>query len=90
MKRKIDEEKDVNEGTNHEEGASKKLASNGKKRILVDMRSDTVTLPTEPMLKAMFEAEVGDDVKDEDYTVNQLQEKVAKLCGKESALFVCR
>jgi len=54
-----------------------------------DFRSDTVTVPTTEMLKAMMEAEVGDDVKNEDPTVLKLQEKVAKLCGKEDALFVC-
>eukprot|EP01118_Nematostelium_gracile_P007294 TRINITY_DN2361_c0_g1_i1.p1 TRINITY_DN2361_c0_g1~~TRINITY_DN2361_c0_g1_i1.p1 ORF type:complete len:395 (+),score=97.57 TRINITY_DN2361_c0_g1_i1:94-1185(+) len=59
----------------------------GKKKY--DFRSDTVTVPTEPMLKAMMEAEVGDDVKNEDPTVHKLQEKVAQLCGKEAALFVC-
>jgi len=54
-----------------------------------DFRSDTVTVPTAEMLQAMITAEVGDDVKNEDPTVLQLQEKVAKLCGKEAALFVC-
>jgi threonine aldolase len=54
----------------------------------IDLRSDTVTKPTAAMRKAMSEAEVGDDVFGEDPTVNALQEKVAKLLGKEKALFV--
>jgi threonine aldolase len=54
----------------------------------IDLRSDTVTKPTSAMRKAMAEAEVGDDVFGEDPTVNTLQEKVARLLGKEAALFV--
>jgi len=54
----------------------------------IDLRSDTVTKPTPEMRKAMFEAEVGDDVFGEDPTVNALQEKAARLLGKEAALFV--
>jgi threonine aldolase len=54
----------------------------------IDLRSDTVTKPTPEMRKAMFEAEVGDDVFGEDPTVNALQEKVASLLRKEAALFV--
>ena len=58
------------------------------KKELIDFRSDTVTKPTPAMRKAMFEAEVGDDVFGEDPTVNALQEKVAQILGKEAALFV--
>jgi threonine aldolase len=54
----------------------------------IDLRSDTVTKPTPAMRKAMAEAEVGDDVFGEDPTVNALQEKVAKILGKEKAIFV--
>jgi len=54
----------------------------------IDLRSDTVTKPTLAMRQAMMEAEVGDDVFGEDPTVNALQEKVARLLGKEAALFV--
>ncbi|MBU5484922.1 low-specificity L-threonine aldolase [Clostridium sp. MSJ-11] len=54
----------------------------------IDLRSDTVTQPTEAMRKAMFEAEVGDDVYGDDPTVNQLEELSAKITGKEAALFV--
>src|SRR5512147_996434 len=55
---------------------------------MIDLRSDTVTRPSQAMRAAMAEAEVGDDVYGEDPTVNALQEKVAKLLGKESSLFV--
>ena len=54
----------------------------------IDLRSDTVTKPTEAMRKAMCSAEVGDDVFQEDPTVNALQEYAAGLLGKEAALFV--
>ena len=57
-------------------------------RILIDLRSDTVTRPTPEMRNAMFEATVGDDVLGEDPTANALQEKAAALLGKEAALFV--
>lgn len=55
---------------------------------MIDLRSDTVTLPSEGMRKAMAEAEVGDDVFGEDPTINALQEEVAEMFGKEAALFV--
>lgn len=55
---------------------------------LIDLRSDTVTKPTPEMREAMFKAEVGDDVKGEDPTVNALQEKVSRVLGKEASLFV--
>ena len=54
----------------------------------IDLRSDTVTKPTPAMRKAIAEAEVGDDVFGEDPTVNALQEKVAKILGKEASIFV--
>ncbi len=54
----------------------------------VDLRSDTVTKPSDAMRKAMANAEVGDDVYGEDPTVNRLQDQVAELLGKEAALFV--
>ena len=54
---------------------------------MIDLRSDTVTRPTPAMRRAMAEAEVGDDVYDEDPTVQQLQERVADLFGFEAALF---
>lgn len=55
---------------------------------MIDLRSDTVTKPSEEMRKAMYNAEVGDDVYKEDPTVNELEEYVAELLGKESALYV--
>ena len=55
---------------------------------LVDLRSDTVTLPTPAMRKAMAEAEVGDDGYGEDPTVNALEEAFAARVGMEAAVFV--
>ncbi len=55
---------------------------------IVDLRSDTVTRPTPAMRRAMYEAEVGDDVYREDPTVNRLQECAAETFGREAALFV--
>ncbi len=54
----------------------------------VDLRSDTVTKPTEAMRRAMATAEVGDDVFGEDPTINRLEARVAELLGQEAALFV--
>ncbi len=54
----------------------------------IDLRSDTVTQPTEAMREAMRHAEVGDDVKSEDPTVNRLQQLAAETVGTEAALFV--
>jgi len=54
---------------------------------LIDLRSDTVTRPTDGMRAAMAAAEVGDDVYGEDPTVTALQERVAELLGHEAALF---
>jgi threonine aldolase len=56
--------------------------------VIVDLRSDTVTLPTPGMRAAMARAEVGDDVFRDDPTVNALQERIAALLGKEAALFM--
>jgi len=53
---------------------------------VVDLRSDTVTLPTEEMLEAIRSAELGDDVYGEDPTVNRLEELAAKKMGKDAAL----
>lgn len=54
---------------------------------MIDLRSDTVTKPTDDMRAAMARAEVGDDVYGEDPTVRALEERVAELFGKEAALF---
>src|SRR5215470_18936167 len=56
--------------------------------IEVDLYSDTVTRPTQEMRRFMCEAEVGDEQKHEDPTVNQLQDMVAELLGKDAALFL--
>lgn len=55
---------------------------------LIDLRSDTVTRPSDGMRRAMAAAEVGDDQYGEDPTVNLLQERVAAMLGKEAALFL--
>lgn len=55
---------------------------------MIDLRSDTVTKPTDDMRKAMARAEVGDDVYGEDPTVNRLQDMAAAMLGKRFALFV--
>ncbi len=55
---------------------------------VVDLRSDTVTLPTERMRLAMQQAEVGDSQKDEDPSVNRLEAMAADMLGKETAVFV--
>ena len=54
---------------------------------IIDLRSDTVTHPTDEMRKAMFDVEVGDDVYGEDPTVNSLENMAASKMGKEAALF---
>lgn len=54
----------------------------------IDLRSDTVTLPTPEMRKAMYEAELGDDVFGEDPTVNRLEAMAAEVTGKEAAVLV--
>ena len=54
----------------------------------IDLRSDTVTLPTPAMREAMAQAAVGDDVFGEDPTINALQQRCAAMMGKEAALFV--
>ena len=54
----------------------------------IDLRSDTVPLPTEAMRTAMSAAELGDDVYGEDPTVNRLEALAAQMLGKEAALFV--
>lgn len=55
---------------------------------MIDLRSDTVTKPTPEMRRAMANAEVGDDVYQEDPTVNRLEERAAEIMGKEAGLFV--
>lgn len=55
--------------------------------MIIDLRSDTVTKPTQGMLEAMMSANVGDDVYKEDPTVNKLEERLADMFGKSKALF---
>ena len=54
----------------------------------IDLRSDTVTQPTEDMLQAISDAEVGDDVIDIDPTLRELEIATADLLGKEAAIFM--
>ncbi|MHC9510345.1 low-specificity L-threonine aldolase [Kangiella sp. M94] len=55
---------------------------------MIDLRSDTVTVPSEDMRRAMSTAAVGDDVFHDDPTVNRLEAMMAEMAGKEAALFV--
>lgn len=55
---------------------------------MIDLRSDTVTLPDEAMRRAIYEAELGDDVYGEDPSVNRLEELAADMVGKEAAMLV--
>jgi len=55
---------------------------------VIDLRSDTITLPTDEMREAMHRAELGDDARDGDPTVRRLEDTAAAMVGKESALFV--
>jgi len=58
------------------------------KKEIIDLRSDTVTLPTEEMMEAIKQAKLGDDVFGEDPTVNRLEEIAAKKMGKQASLLV--
>jgi threonine aldolase len=55
---------------------------------MIDLRSDTVTMPTQQMRDAMYHAQVGDDVFDDDPSIKELEDYAAGLFGKEAALFV--
>lgn len=55
---------------------------------IIDLRSDTITLPAKEMRKAIYEAEVGDDVYREDPSVNKIEEIAASLTGKEKSIFI--
>ena len=70
---------------NHYAGAAR---TKGANRPQVDLRSDTVTQPDEGMRRAMYDAEVGDDVYGDDPTVNRLEATIAERLGKDAALFV--
>lgn len=69
-------------------GYGSDAASRGGGADRLDLRSDTVTHPTPEMRRAMAEAEVGDDVFEDDPTVIALEERAAALLGKEAGLFV--
>ena len=69
-------------------GYSIRLALPGQTIPMIDLRSDTTTQPSEAMRKKMAGAPVGDDVFGDDPTVNALEEKVARMAGKESALLL--
>src|ERR1700710_450895 len=58
------------------------------RRVIIDLRSDTVTRPSPGMRRVMAAAEVGDDVYGEDPSAQRLERTVAELLGKEAALFV--
>lgn len=62
-------------------------SSSTKNNKIVDLRSDTLTAPSEPMLQSMLTAQTGDDVFGEDPTVIELQNYMANLFGKEAGLF---
>ena len=55
---------------------------------MIDLRSDTITLPTSEMREAMLQAPLGDDVFSDDPTVNALEERTAEILGKEAAVYV--
>ena len=55
--------------------------------MTIDLRSDTITVPSKEMLNAMMNARVGDDVWEEDFTVKELENKLATFFGMESGLF---
>ena len=55
---------------------------------IIDLRSDTVTRPSKGMKKAIYDAEVGDDVYGDDPTVNYLEKKISEMLGKDEAVFM--
>lgn len=63
-------------------------SKNSSGSTVIDLRSDTISHPTQRMRTAMANAIVGDDVFDEDPTVHELEKRCATLFGKEAALFV--
>lgn len=69
-------------------GRGIKTTSVGSSRRMIDLRSDTVTLPSTQMMQAALHAPVGDDVMGEDPTVQRLQDYAADLLGFEAALFL--
>lgn len=78
----------LNKGLMYIIGIRYKIRGGEENMRYIDFRSDTVTMPTEEMRKAMYEAPVGDDVYMDDPTVNKLEKLAAEMTGKEAALFV--
>ena len=64
------------------------IVNQGQENIIIETRSDTFTKPDKKMLEFMVQAKIGDDVYDEDISVNSLQEYAADLLGKEAAIFL--
>jgi threonine aldolase len=64
------------------------MTSTTESAAIIDLRSDTVTKPSPEMRRAMFEAEVGDDVYGEDPTINKLEQRAAEMFEREAAIFV--
>src|SRR3974390_92324 len=64
------------------------VQQNASADSVIDLRSDTVTKPSLEMRRAMFEAEVGDDVYAEDPTINRLESRAAEIFERDAALFV--
>ena len=72
----------------HTSAADSEATARQHSSEVIDLRSDTVTKPSPEMRRAMFEAEVGDDVYAEDPTINRLEKRAAEVFGREAALFV--
>jgi threonine aldolase len=66
-----------------------KVLTDNREHKFLDFRSDTVTMPTEAMRRAMYEAPVGDDVYGDDPSMNDLQDYAAKLLGMEASIYAC-
>lgn len=79
---------DCGRHTEREEGQQRDEGSTTAVVMAIDLRSDTVTHPTQAMREAMYRAEVGDDVYGEDPTVNALEALAAEMTGKEAAVLV--
>ena len=72
----------------HTHGADFEAKGSQHASAVIELRSDTFTKPSPEMRRAMFEAEVGDDVYGEDPTINRLEKRAAEIFGREAALFV--
>jgi len=72
----------------HVSAADSETSVQRRSSAAIDLRSDTVTKPSPEMRRAMFEAEVGDDVYAEDPTINRLEKRAAEIFGRAAALFV--